>query len=85
MRMEKVNFEEAMKRLEKIVRELEDGQLPLERAIDKFEEALKLASICRQKLEKAKLRIEKLVRKGDEYTSEPFEPEEEENEGSEDI
>lgn len=83
--MEKLKFEEAMKRLEKIVRELEEGDLPLEKAIDRFEEALKLARICREKLEKAKLRIEKLVGKGEEYTLEPFEPEEEEDEGSEDI
>lgn len=83
--MEKIKFEDAMKRLESIVRELEDSNLPLERAIDRFEEALKLAKVCRDKLVKARLRVEKLVKKGEEYTFKPFEPGEGENEESDDI
>ena len=38
--MAKKNFEQSMKQLEKIVQELESGDLPLEKAIKKFEEAL---------------------------------------------
>ncbi len=83
--MEKMEFENAMQRLEKIVEELEDGNLPLEKAIDRFEEALKLAKICRDKLEKARLRVEKLVKRQEDYGVEPFEPEEEEDEQSSQI
>ena len=39
-------FEQSMKQLERIVQELEDGELPLEKAIKKFEEGIKLTRLC---------------------------------------
>ena len=73
------SFEASLERLEKIVRELENGSLPLERALELFEEGMKLSDQCRKQLEEAESKIEMLVRKADgKMTAEPFSlPEEE--------
>jgi exodeoxyribonuclease VII small subunit len=72
--MGEANFEEAMKRIEKIVADLEKGDLPLEESLDRFEEAIKLARSCQEKLEKAEARISKLVRTGENgFRLEPLE------------
>jgi exodeoxyribonuclease VII small subunit len=63
--MAEPSFEEAMKRIEKIVADLEKGDLPLEESLDRFEEAVKLSRSCQEKLEKAEARIQKLVRSGE--------------------
>jgi exodeoxyribonuclease VII small subunit len=75
----KMSFEDAMKRIEEIVSDLERGELPLEQSLDRFEEAVKLARSCQQTLEAAETRISKLVRTGDDgFTLEPLdEPREE--------
>lgn len=66
-------FENSLERLEKIVKELENGNLPLERALELFEEGMKLSESCRKQLDSAESRIEKLVRKADgRVTAEPF-------------
>jgi len=71
--MAEMSFEEAMKRIEKIVAELEKGDLPLQESIDRFEEAVKLARSCQEKLEKAEARISKLVKMGESgFTLEPL-------------
>ena len=46
----KINFEENIKKLEEIVRELEQGEVPLDDAINKFNEAFKLSKECDDKL-----------------------------------
>jgi exodeoxyribonuclease VII small subunit len=72
--MAESSFEDAMKRIERIVADLEKGDLPLEESIDRFEEAVKLARSCQEKLEKAEARIAKLVRSGESgFTLEPLE------------
>lgn len=50
-------FEEAIARLETVVRELEDGRLPLERALELFAEGIGLSRICNRHLEDAEQRI----------------------------
>lgn len=57
----KMTYEQAMKKLEKIVEKLEDGSLPLEESIKLFEESTKLAAFCNDTLEKAKLRVTELA------------------------
>ncbi len=42
----KKTFEESMEQLETIVKELESGRLPLEKAIKKFEQGMKYSEIC---------------------------------------
>ncbi len=56
------DFEEALNRLEEIVRRLEAGDLPLEDAMRLFEEGMKLSAYCGSKLDEADRRVEILVR-----------------------
>jgi exodeoxyribonuclease VII small subunit len=65
-------FEAGLEELERIVKEMESGDLPLERALELFEKGMELSSGCRKQLEEAETRVEILVRKGDRVTSEPF-------------
>jgi|GEM_PF-371070 len=52
-----MTFEEAITRLEAVVRELEDGRLPLEKALELFAEGIRLSRICGRHLEEAEQRI----------------------------
>jgi len=61
MANKKARFEESMKRLEEIVRELETADLPLEESMARFEEGVKLGKVCKELLEKAEERIKLLV------------------------
>lgn len=54
-------FEESVKDLEKIVSELESGELDLDKAITKYSEAMKLIEICEKKLNAATKTVNKLV------------------------
>ena len=65
-------FEAGLQELENIVREMESGELPLERALELFEKGMKLSEACRKQLEEAETRVELLVRKGDKVTAEAF-------------
>jgi exodeoxyribonuclease VII small subunit len=55
---ELLSIEQAMERLENLVREMESGQLPLEQLIASYEEGVKLASQCQEKLDAAAKRIQ---------------------------
>lgn len=57
---ERLSFEEALSRLEKIVQTLEAGGLTLEEAIALFEEGMGLARICSERLDAAELKISQL-------------------------
>jgi len=67
-------FEAGLEQLERIVKEMESGELPLERALELFEKGMELSAQCRKQLEEAETRVEILVRKGDRVTPEPFGP-----------
>lgn len=69
------SFETGLQQLELIVKEMEGGDLPLERALELFEKGMQLSETCRKQLEEAETRIELLIRKGDKVTPEPFRPE----------
>jgi len=72
--MAEIKFESALKKLEKIVEELEKGDLPLEDSLVKYEEGIKLSRICQKKLETAKKKVELLVKSKDgKIKLEPFE------------
>ena len=58
---QKKNFEHALQELEKIVEEIESGDLPLELALKKFEEGMELSKFCSQKLEETERRITQLM------------------------
>ena len=66
------SFEDAMKRLEKLVDEMEGGELSLEAMIARFEEGQKLIGFCTKKLNEVEKKVELLVRKGGKTVAEPF-------------
>ncbi|MGD8990572.1 MAG: exodeoxyribonuclease VII small subunit [Desulfobacterales bacterium] len=71
-------FEQSMKQLERIVEELEDGELPLEKAIKKFEEGIKLTQFCSAKLDETEKRVSVLLKNADgQVVTKPFRPEDE--------
>ncbi len=73
------SFEKNLERLDGIVRELEDADLPLEKALLLYEEGMKLSEICHKQLEEAEAKVEILTKKaGGKVVPEPFEPSESE-------
>ena len=67
-----VSFESSLDELEKVVKELESGDLPLDRSLDLFSRGMQLSDSCRKQLEEAETRVEMLVRKEGTYQPEPF-------------
>ena len=61
MDKKELNFEETMENLEKIVQELEKGDLNLDDSISKFEEGMKLSKSASKYLEEAEKKITMLV------------------------
>lgn len=59
-----ITFEKAIKRLEEIVKELERGDIEIEKALTIFEEGTKLSKICAKKLLNIEKRIE-ILKKGE--------------------
>lgn len=75
--MAEMKFEEALKKLERIVSELESGDLSLDASLKKYEEGVKLISLCSKKLEAAQKKVEILTRSEDgTLKPEPFGEEE---------
>ena len=58
--MEELSFEEAFAQLEAAVAALQDGKLPLERALQYYQEGMKLAQYCNELLQKAELSVQQL-------------------------
>ncbi len=75
-------FEECLQRLEKIVDELEKGDLPLEQALKLFEEGMELSNSCRKELESAEGKVEILLKQNGKVQAEPFESNERSREAS---
>ena len=66
-------FEECLQRLEKIVHELEKGEVPLEKSLTLFEEGMQLSAACRKELEEAEGKVEILLKQSGKLQAEPFE------------
>lgn len=80
------NFETSLEELERIVRELERGDLPLEKSLELFEQGVKLSRACQERLNQAERRIEILTRDNQgRATVSAFEPEAELSDGDEDT
>jgi len=60
--MSEIKFEKAMTRLEKIVEELERGDLDIDKSLEIFEEGIKMSRVCSKKLNEAEAKIEKLTK-----------------------
>jgi exodeoxyribonuclease VII small subunit len=80
------DFEKAFQQLEEIVRRLEGEELPLDESLRLFEEGIGLSRFCHQRLEEVEKKIELILAdaKGQPRT-EPFEPEEDDEGGAEEI
>jgi exodeoxyribonuclease VII small subunit len=78
-------FESSLEDLERIVRELEHGELTLEKSLELFEQGVKLSRDCQERLGQAERRIEILMRDNQgRATVRPFDPESELSAGDED-
>jgi exodeoxyribonuclease VII small subunit len=70
-------FEEALEGLEKLVGELEGGNLPLEDSLRTFEEGVRLVRVCSERLKAAELRIRQVEETQEGVTERSLEPDEE--------
>ncbi len=70
-----VTFEASLDELEKVVKALEAGDLPLDRSLELFSRGMSLSDTCRKQLEEAETRVEALIRREGVYQPEPFRPE----------
>lgn len=71
-----IEFESALKKLESIVENLENGELSLEQALKQYEEGVKMADVCSKKLTEAEKRVEVLMKTvGGKFKTAAFEAE----------
>lgn len=70
--MAEMKFEEALKKLEKIVEELESGKLSLDDSLKKYEEGVRLSRFCHKTLQTAQKKIQVLSKKGEGWETKPF-------------
>jgi exodeoxyribonuclease VII small subunit len=74
--MAKEKFEDALQKLEDIVRKMEAGDLPLEESMKSFEEGIKLIRFCSTRLEETQRRVEMLLGKEESLQSKRFQEDE---------
>ena len=67
------DFEKSLQHLEKIVSQMESGELGLEESLAQFEQGIKLAKSCQDTLANAGLRVEQLIEKNGLQQAVPFE------------
>ena len=60
-----LKFEEALEKLEKIVEDLDGGELSLEESMKRYEEGIRLSKLCSKRLEEAKKKVELLLKSED--------------------
>ncbi len=78
-------FETSLEALEQIVRQLESGDLPLEKSLELFEQGIRLSRECQDRLSQAERRIEILMRDNQGRTvANAFEPEQGDNNETDD-
>ena len=82
-----MKFEDALKKLEKIVGDLENGNISLDEALEKYEEGIRLSKVCAKKLEAAKKKVEILLKAEDgSLELKPFDEKSvDEEEGAKDV
>ena len=67
------DFEKSLQHLEKIVSNMESGDIGLEESLEQFEKGIKLAKNCQDTLASAELRVEQLIEKNGLQQTIPFE------------
>ena len=68
-----VNLEQALTELEKLVEEMEQGNLSLEESLKRFEKGIALTSDCQEALQKAELKVQELIEKNGKLMEKDFE------------
>jgi exodeoxyribonuclease VII small subunit len=58
---EEISFEKAMEELEVIVEKLEEGDVPLEKAISLYQEGMKLSNACHDKLKNVEKQLDEIL------------------------
>lgn len=66
---EEVTFEQAMEELEKIVEQLEEGDVPLEAAITIYKQGMDLSKLCHQKLKTVENQLTQILKEDGELDS----------------
>ena len=69
---DELSLEDALRKLEEIVTNLETGSLSLDESLFKFESGIMLSRLCNKKLKEAKQKVEKLVEKNNTVQTEPL-------------
>ena len=70
--MAKRTFENALTKLDLITTELEQGELGLDKSLQKFDEGVQLVKFCSEKLEEARCQVDLLLKKNDKLIAVPF-------------
>ena len=65
-------FEDSMEELEKLVEQMEQGEISLEESLKAFERGIKLTRTCQQALQEAEQKVQILLEKNGQQTLEPF-------------
>lgn len=71
-----ISFEEALEKLETIVGKLEEGDVPIEKAINYYQDGMNLSKLCNDKLNNVQDKMTKIMNEQNEF--EPFDIQEEE-------
>lgn len=70
-----MKFEDAISRIEEIIKKLETGEIPLEESLKLFEEGINLINFCQKKLNEVEQKVEILIKnEGGEIETRPFDP-----------
>jgi exodeoxyribonuclease VII small subunit len=78
--MAKEKFEEAMAKLEALVRKMETGDMTLEESLKAFEEGIRLSRLCASRLDDAERRVEMLISENSKVMVQPLRENGEKNE-----
>ena len=65
-------FEDSLAELEKLVEQMEQGDIPLEESLKSFEQGIKLTRTCQKALQEAEQKVQVLLKKNGQQTLEPF-------------
>ena len=69
---DKINFESAIKELESLVEQMEQGDISLEKSLENFERGIELTRTCQKALQEAEQKVQILTQKQGEETVEDF-------------
>lgn len=70
--MKEKKFEEALERLEEIVKKMEEGNMTLDESLEAFEEGVRLSRFCSKKLDEAERKVEILLKDDEVVDIKPF-------------